>query len=134
MTESDLGAMLCEAFPYAFPKLLIFRRNIVNTQSVDGYRARAGVKGQADYYIMGARIHVEVETKSASHKWYREQIQWRSRCQALGIPYLVARALPHEPPGDTVSRWLAEIRALIGDPPCSATTTTQSPSSSATRS
>jgi hypothetical protein len=110
--EADLGTMLCLAFPVAFPRLLIFRRQILNVETAGGWRARAGVRGQADYYVMGPRCHVEVETKAARPKWYKEQIAWRDRCVELGIPYLIARAKAHEDPEVTVARWLDELRQL----------------------
>jgi hypothetical protein len=111
--ESDLGALLCLAFPVAFPSLLIFRRQILNVETKEGWRARAGVKGQADYYVMGKRVHVEVETKNVAAKWYAQQVAWRARCAALEIPYLVARARMYEEPDVTVARWIEEIRGLI---------------------
>ena len=113
MSESDLGALLCLAFPARFPRLLIFRRNIVNAETRDGWRARAGIRGQSDYYVMGEGVHIEIETKSARHKWYSQQLAWRKRCEELGVPYLEARALPDEEPDVTVARWLDEIGALM---------------------
>jgi hypothetical protein len=112
-SESDLGALLTERFPYAFPRLLIFRRNVVNVETRDGWRARAGVKGQSDYYVMGARVHVEIETKLLQGKWYKQQIAWRDRCAALDIPYLIARPAKGETSEQTVTRWLEEIGALV---------------------
>jgi hypothetical protein len=113
VSEFDLGAALCLAFPARFPRLMIFRRNIVNVESRDGWRARAGVRGQADYYVMGAGVHLEIETKLHRHRWYAQQLAWRDRCAALGVPYLEARALAGEDPDVTVARWLDEIGALL---------------------
>ncbi len=112
-SEADLGAMLCLAFPSRFPRLLIFRRNIVNVETKEGWRARAGIRGQADYYVMGAGVHIEVETKAHRHKWYEAQLAWRARCAELGVPYLEARAVKGEEPEQTVQRWLDEIAALV---------------------
>jgi hypothetical protein len=118
VSEADLGAMLCLAFPGVFPRLRIFRRTVLNVETVDGWRARAGVKGQADYYIMGKRVHVEVETKAIprASKWYKEQLAWRALCSQLEIPYLIARALPGETPDETVAKWLVELVPLVGSP------------------
>jgi hypothetical protein len=112
-SEADLGAALVLAFPSAFPRLMIFRRQILNVETKDGWRARAGVRGQADYYVMGHRTHVEVETKLPRGKWYAEQIAWRTRCTDLGIPYLIAQPRLHEEPDVTVQRWLLELRELV---------------------
>lgn len=112
MNESDLGALLTERFPYRFPHLQIDRRNILNVETSGGWRARNGKRGQADYFVYGPRVHVEVETKAARPKWYKEQLAWRALCQRLEIPYLIARALPGEEPEATVARWLEELRVL----------------------
>ena len=114
MRELDLGAALQVAFPYAFPRLMIQRRNIVNVETKAGWIARAGIRGQADFYIMGAGVHVEVETKSAKPKWYAAQVAWRDRCASLGIPYVALRALPKEAPDVTITRWLEELRCILG--------------------
>lgn len=116
MSEADLGLALSLAFPYRFPRLLIERRNILNVETRDGWRARSGKKGQADYFVSGRGVHIEIETKAAKHKWYAQQVAWRKRCGDLGIPYLVARALPGEDPDVTVARWLDEIEAMVS--PC----------------
>ena len=112
MRELDLGAILTERLPYALPDVLIFRRSILNVETKGGWRARAGVPGQADYYAVtrGGR-HVELETTAARGRLRPAQEAWRARCEALAIPYRVLRAAPGEAPEATVARWIEEIRA-----------------------
>jgi hypothetical protein len=113
-SEGDLLAMLMQAVPYAIPDALIFRRPIISVKAEGGWWAKAGVRGQADAYIvMAGGRHIEIETKAAVHKWYPQQRAWRARCEELRIPYLVLRAGPGEVPGDTVERWIAEIKAIL---------------------
>jgi hypothetical protein len=113
-SEGDLLSMLMQAVPYAIPDALIFRRPIINARTDQGWRARAGVRGQADaYMVMAGGRHIEIETKAAVHKWYPQQRAWRARCEELRIPYLMLRAGPGEAPADTVERWIAEIKAIL---------------------
>ena len=79
------------------------------------------MKGQADYYVMGQRTHVEVETKLLKGRWYSQQIAWRERCAALRIDYLIARPLHNEEPMQTVTRWIGEIAALANVTPMGVT-------------
>lgn len=113
-SEGDLLSALMVAIPYAIPDAIIFRRPIVSTKAEGGWWVRAGVRGQADAYLVAAGgRHVEIETKAAKHKWYAEQLRWRARCEQLRIPYLVLRARPREAPSDTVQRWIGELKAIL---------------------
>jgi hypothetical protein len=112
-SEGDLVSMLLEAAPFALPRLRIFRRPIINTRSTEGFRVRTGIPGQADCYavVAGGR-HIELEAKAARGHLETAQKAWREWCRAFEVPHLVLRAKAGEPPGDTVQRWIEEIRAV----------------------
>ena len=119
--ESDLLALFIERVPYVLPHVRVFRRNIVNTESIHGFRARAGIPGQADAYalVRGGR-HVELETKAASGRMRAAQEAWRSLCAEMKIPHLVLRGRRGEAPEATVERWVGELDAVaqaLSNPP-----------------
>jgi hypothetical protein len=100
--------------PFVFPHVHVFRRQIVNVETKEGWRARAGIKGQADYYaIIDGGGHVEIETKAWKHKFYPEQIAWRKFCEDNRIPYMAPTARKGEEPEATVDRWIAELGELV---------------------
>ena len=112
-SEGDLVGMLLEAAPYALTHVRIFRRPVFNVQAVQGFRARAGIPGQADLYavVKGSARHIELEAKLATGRMAVAQKSWRAFCLEWSIPHLVLRAQPGEAPGDTVQRWVREIWA-----------------------
>ena len=113
-SETDLLHMFLEAVPYALPDVLVFRRSIINTISVHGFNARNGIPGQADAYVVGrGGRHLELETKASRGRLGEAQVRWRARCLALEVPHLVLRAGKGEAPGDTVARWVGEVRAAM---------------------
>ena len=113
MKEDALRDAFIMRVPHVFPHVHPFVRKILNVEAVGGWRARAGVPGQADVYaIKDGGGHIELEMKAAKHKWYKQQIAWRTFCTDRKIPYLVLRALPGEEPGATIDRWLEELRPL----------------------
>lgn len=113
MGERDLVRLFIEQVPYALPEARVFQREILNVETAQGWRARAGVAGQADCYalVKGGR-HIEIEAKAVKHKWYARQLAWRQFCQEWGIPYLVLKANTGESPTQTVERWIALLRSL----------------------
>ena len=114
MNETDLLHLFIKRAPFALPYLRVFRRNVLNVETKQGFRARNGIKGQADAYaiVHGGR-HVEIETKAARGVMAEQQKAWRAFCQTFDVPHLVLRARPAEPPGETVNRWIEEMRAVV---------------------
>jgi len=114
MNETDLLHHFIAAVPSALPDCRVFRRNIINVETKQGFRARNGIRGQADAYCIarGGR-HVEIETKAARGSLMAAQHAWRAFCITFEIPHLVLRALPDEPPPRTVARWIEELRSVL---------------------
>jgi hypothetical protein len=115
--ETDLLFALIHRTPFVLPDVRVFRRNIINTISVYGFRTRNGMKGQADAYAFArGGGYIEIETKAARGAMRKEQEAWRAFCLSFGIPHLVLRALPNETQENTVSRWIDDLgRALLKD-------------------
>lgn len=117
MNETDLLHVMIERVPFAIPDARMFRRNIINvTATAQGrtWRARNGVVGQADAYVLlrGGR-HVEVETKAATGTMREAQLKWQSFCRAFRIPHLELRAEKNETPEATVERWVEVLRLTV---------------------
>jgi hypothetical protein len=113
MIENQLRDQFVQAAAFAVPHARLFVRQIINVETKAGWRARAGIRGQADIYaIVKGGKHIEIECKAAKYKWYKEQLAWRSWCEANGIPYLVLQVEPKEAPADTLTRWLDLLRAV----------------------
>jgi hypothetical protein len=111
--EQDLGAMFALRVPFVLPHVHVFRRQILNVEAKAGWRAKAGIKGQADYYaIVDGGGHIEIETKAARHRFYPEQIRWREFCLQNRIPYMAPTARKGEEPSVTVERWVGELGKL----------------------
>jgi hypothetical protein len=114
MNETDLLHAFIEAAPFALPNVRIFRRNVINVQAVQGFRARNGIPGQADAYaIVKGGLHIEIETKAARGKLAAAQLRWRDFCHTWRVPHLVLRAGNGEAPDATIERWLSELLAAI---------------------
>jgi len=114
MNETDLLHLFIERVPHSLPDVRVFRRNIINVETVHGFRARNGVKGQADAYaiVRGGRC-VEIETKAARGVLQQAQRNWRAFCASFGVPHLVLRAAKGEEPSATVGRCIAELQAVV---------------------
>ncbi len=114
MNETDLLHLFIERVPFALRDVRVFRRNIINVETVHGFRARNGIKGQSDAYalVRGGRV-VELETKAARGVMRKAQIAWREWCLIWEIPHLVLRAEKGELPSDTVVRWIAKLEGVI---------------------
>lgn len=113
-SETDALHAFIEQVPFALPDVRVFRRTIVNVETKDGWRARSGIPGQADAYalVRGGR-HVEIETKSATHKLEPAQIAWRAYCASFAIPYMQPRVAKGETMEETVQRWIDELRSVL---------------------
>ena len=110
-SENDLRNAFVARVPFVFPHVRPFIRTILNVDAVGGWRARAGIPGQADVYaVTKGGGHIEIEMKAAKSKWYAAQLAWRRFCAEWSIPYLVLRVLPNELPAVTLERWLEELR------------------------
>jgi hypothetical protein len=114
MSESDLMWKLIEAIPYAIPNARPFRRTVVNVEAKQGFRVRAGLKGQADLYLILKGGHIiEIETKAKGGVLSPEQKAWRSWCEAWDVPHLVLIERKDEAPHETIVRWLGEISSVV---------------------
>jgi hypothetical protein len=119
MTEGDLMWKFIQSVPWAIPTARPFRRSILNVEAInkrtgEHFRAKAGVEGQCDIYLLlrGGRI-VEVETKARRGVLSPAQRAWRAFCLEWGIPHIVLQEKRGETPDETVNRWLGEIRAVV---------------------
>ncbi len=114
LSELELMRAFMAEVPIAIPTARIFRRDIINEKSARGHWIKAGIKGQADTYILvrGGR-HVELETKAAGGRLSDEQKAWRAFCLDFEIPYLMPRAKPGEHSATTIERWIGELRACL---------------------
>jgi hypothetical protein len=110
LSETDLLHLFITRAPHAL-SVRVFRRNIINVEAKQGFRARNGIAGQADAYALarGGR-HIELETKAARGTLAKAQRRWRAWCADWGVPHLVLRAARGEAPEVTVSRWVEELR------------------------
>lgn len=117
MTETEILMKFIATVPSVMPHVRVFRRNIVNAdveRNGRHFRARAGIKGQADAYaIVTGGGHVEIETKAAKGRMAEEQKAWRALMLSMRVPHLVLRAHPNEHPDATVERWIKELRAVV---------------------
>jgi len=119
MNETDLLHAFRERAPHALPGLFVERRNILNVQTVHGFRARNGIIGQADSFAVYLGRHVEIETKAARGTMRDAQVAWRKRCVEGAGPlpplcqHLVLRARKEEESSATVSRWIEELRGAL---------------------
>ena len=114
MNETELLMKFIAETPRALPHVRVFRRNIINAdveRNGRHFRARAGIRGQADAYaIATGGKHIEIETKAAKGKMADEQLAWRAWCAEFRVPHLVLRAKANEYPDATVERWIGELR------------------------
>jgi hypothetical protein len=113
-SETDLLWQLIKEAPVSLPDVRVFRRNILNVATVQGFRAVNGIKGQADAYALarGGR-HIELETKAARGAMRDAQERWRAWCVGWEIPHLVLKAGKRETPDATVRRWIEELRGAL---------------------
>ena len=117
LSETDLLHRFIERVPHMLPHVRVFRRNVLNVETVHGFRARNGIPGQADAYaIVEGGLHVELETKAARGTLAEAQKAWRASCLRRRVPHLVLRAHRNEDPDATVGRWIAELQAAVGEP------------------
>ena len=117
MNETDLLHALIESVPFELPHVRVFRRNIINRAvEIEGRRVhlRNGISGQGDAYalVQGGR-HIEIETKAARGAMRAAQVSWSGFCATWGVPHVVLRARRGEPPGETVGRWVEELRDVV---------------------
>jgi len=114
LSETDLLHIFIERAPFALPQVRVFRRNIINVEAKQGFRARNGIKGQADAYaLVEGGLHVELETKAARGVMRDHQLSWQAYCLSNRIPHLELRARRGEQPLETVDRWIGELRAVV---------------------
>jgi hypothetical protein len=114
LNETDLLHLLLVRAPLALPDVRLFRRNVLNVATDKGFRARNGIKGQADAYaLVRGGLHVELETKAARGRLEERQVAWREFCHEWRVPHLVLRARAREEPNETVARWIEEIRTIV---------------------
>lgn len=117
LTENEVAAKFAAEVPFQLPQVRVFRRNIVNAdveRNGRHFRARAGIKGQADYYaIVDGGGHIEIETKAAKGRMLDEQKAWRALMISMRVPHLVLRILPNEHPDATVDRWIRALRDVV---------------------
>lgn len=130
--ESDLQNAYILAVPARFPRMRVFRRNIIAAQLTGGHWVRAGIPGQCDLYAMVRRfcpidcacehpepcpyhfaLPIEIECKNVCTVTTDKQEKWRAFCEEWGIPYLCLRARADETPDATVTRWLEETAMLL---------------------
>ena len=112
--ESTLQSALLLAAPSELPNVRFFRRN-VGVAKMRGATVSFAVAGQCDLYglVKGGRA-LEVELKSATGTLEPDQRDWRDWCLTWGVPHIVLKAKKDETVEQTVSRWIVELRALIG--------------------
>ena len=114
MNETDLLHLFIQRAPLSLPDCRVFRRNVLNVETKQGFRARNGIRGQADCYAItrGGR-HVEIETKAARGQLAEAQKRWREFCVSFGVPHLVLRAHFKETADETVARWIVELAMCL---------------------
>jgi len=114
MTETDLMWDLVRRIPHAIPDARPFRRAVVNVEAKQGFRVKAGIKGQCDLYlyVRGGRV-LEVETKARRGVLSERQLAWQAFCRSLSIPHIVLTQRADESTEDTVQRWIVEITKEI---------------------
>ena len=111
--ESTLQSALLLAAPGELPNVRFFRRN-VGVAKMRGATVSFAVAGQCDLYglVKGGRA-LEVE-RIATGTLKPDQRDWRDWCVAWSVPHIVLKAKKDETVEQTVSRWIVELRALIG--------------------
>ena len=114
VSEKNLQQQLVRGISIAIPSVRIFRRTVVNCVTRKGFRARAGLIGQADCYayVRGGRV-VEIELKAAGGSLSPAQERWQAWCVAWGVPHVLLVARRDESPRETVERWIEEIRGVL---------------------
>jgi hypothetical protein len=116
MIEIDLMWEMIRKLPYVVPRARAFRRNILNAQTEEGWRAVNGIKGQCDCYVYvrpGGTV-IEVETKAKGGVLSLKQHAWKRFCVDWGIPHLVLLEAKGDAPEVTVDKWIAEIARVVG--------------------
>jgi hypothetical protein len=113
MGETDLMRLFMYEAARALPSVRLFRRQVGLFRTEDR-TIKVSQKGMADLQalVRGGRV-VEIETKSRRGKLSPEQENWRDWCRSFGIPWLQLKALKNETPGQTVARWIGELRELV---------------------
>jgi hypothetical protein len=114
MLETELVKLFVAHIPFHIPDCSPFIRSILDVITNKGYRARAGIPGQADVFVYakGGKV-VEIEAKTATGRVAEAQKSWRARCLYLGIPHMIVRAQKGEKPMDTVLRWISELKGVL---------------------
>lgn len=114
-TESQLQAALLLAAPACLPELRLFRRNVAKAK-LHGFVVQFALPGQCDLYgyTRSGRV-IEVELKAAGKKIKSgsDQDKWRAWCLSWGVPHVVLTGGKGETVGETVERWIRELRSVI---------------------
>jgi hypothetical protein len=98
-----VGAAAC------YPSHRLFRRNVGLIKMGGGRVFRAGVPGQADFYVIGkGGWHGEIEIKRFG-KLSPDQLNWMQWCFDWKVPWILMRAEKDEAQAATISRWLEEL-------------------------
>jgi hypothetical protein len=113
--EGTLQSDFLLRLPFEIPDLRLFRRNVGAAKMPSGRVVRFAIKGQCDTYgICDGGRHVEVELKALHGRLSPEQRAWRAWCLAHSVPYLLCLERAGEDHAQTVARWVAELRQLVG--------------------
>lgn len=113
MSETEYVKTFMASSAVALPDLRLFRRNVGAIQ-MKGRVFRAGLPGQADMYgyERGTGRAIEIEAKLKS-RLSPDQERWRDWCRAWGVLWLLVTASKGETQAQTVTRWVAETRAVL---------------------
>jgi len=113
MIEVDYCKALLLRWPAERSDTTLFRRN-TGAIKIDGRMFRAGIKGQCDFYAIGASgYHYEIEVKRHGQKLSPHQINWRDWCLAHNVPWLLLDVERGELPAATIERWVSELRGFF---------------------
>jgi hypothetical protein len=117
-TEADYMRALLLRAPLAFPDVRLFRRNVSAGKVEGGGYMRVGEPGQCDLYALrrgspkAEAWHFEIELKRFT-KLSPAQERWRDWCEDWGVPWTCLQVHKGELPGETIERWLRELRKFL---------------------